>query len=91
MHAVRQRIDGCRSLERRRDLRTLRGRSPHVCAVRLFDTSAPFECLKPVPARVSPKDVRNTCSLYEPRTTVERETKSSGPPSARKAFDDLFK
>ena len=43
--------------------------------------------------RVSPKDVRNTCTFYEPRTTVERETKSSssGTPSARKAFDDLFK
>jgi hypothetical protein len=43
-------------------------------------------------ARVSPKNVRNMCALYSPRTTVERETKSSAAtPSARKAFDDLFK
>jgi hypothetical protein len=56
-----------------------------------FDTGAAFECQKPVPARVSPKDARNTCELFEPRTTVERETKSTAPTSARKAFDDLFK
>jgi hypothetical protein len=56
-----------------------------------FDTSAPFECSRPVPARITPKDARNTCDLFEPRTTVERETKSTAPTSARKAFDDLFK
>jgi hypothetical protein len=47
------------------------------------------------PRAVSPKDARNTCPLYEPRTTVERETTSTTSPtgtnSARKAFDDLFK
>jgi len=69
----------------------------HACAqCANFDSSAAFECQKPVPARISPKDALNTCALYEPRTTVERETKSSGPsggsgPSARQAFDDLFK
>ena len=71
------------------------GTDLHTCAQCVhFDTSAPFECQKPVPARISPKDIRNTCALYEPRTTVERETKSAtagGAPSARKAFDDLFK
>jgi hypothetical protein len=41
--------------------------------------------------RISPKDVKNTCAEYEPKTTVERETKSTAPTSARKAFDDLFK
>jgi hypothetical protein len=46
-----------------------------------------------VRVRISPKDARNTCPEFEPRTTVERETKqsSSGPSGARKAFDDLFK
>jgi hypothetical protein len=44
-----------------------------------------------VPARVSPKDARNACASFEPRTTIERETKSAAPTSARKAFDDLFK
>jgi hypothetical protein len=70
------------------------GADLHACAQCVhFDTSAPFECQKPVPARVSPKDARNTCTFYEPRTTVERETTSSvgQTTSARKAFDDLFK
>ena len=72
------------------------GADLHSCAqCANFDSSAAFECQKQIPARVSPKDARNTCTFYEPRTTVERETKSStsgtGAPSARKAFDDLFK
>ena len=72
------------------------GADLHSCAqCAHFDTSAPFECQKPVPARVSPKDARNACALFEPRTTIERETKSasspSRPSSAKKAFDDLFK
>ncbi len=71
------------------------GSALHACAQCLhFDSSAPFECLKPIPARISPKDARNECAEFEPRTTVERETKSTGPsggPSARQAFDDLFK
>jgi hypothetical protein len=60
-----------------------------------FDTSARWECANPtLTARVSPKDGGNLCSLYSPRTTVERQTGTSAPgsaPSARKAFDDLFK
>jgi hypothetical protein len=68
----------------------------HTCAqCAHFDTSAAFECQKPIRARVSPKDARNECEHFEPRTTVERETKSasspSSPSSAKKAFDDLFK
>jgi len=72
-----------------------------------FDTSVRWECdaNDRIPARVSPKDVRNNCAVMMPRTTVERQTStppsSSGPStknggggsssSARKAFDDLFK
>jgi hypothetical protein len=57
-----------------------------------FDTSARWECTqKTLPARVSPKDERNDCGLFEERTTVERQTGTTGPPSARQAFDDLFK
>ena len=67
----------------------------HTCAQCVhFDTGALFECLQTIPARISPKDTRNDCGLYQPRTTVERETTSSstgGSSSARKAFDDLFK
>jgi hypothetical protein len=68
------------------------GADLHACAqCAHFDTSAAFECQKPIAARVSPKDARNACVVFEPRTTVERETKSVAPTSARKAFDDLFK
>ena len=69
------------------------GADLHTCAQCVnFDTSAPFECQKTIVARISPKDAKNVCSEFEPRTTVERETKTSAAPnSARKAFDDLFK
>jgi len=57
-----------------------------------FDTSARFECSQTaLTARVSPKDARNACALFTPRTTVERQTGTPGPTSARQAFDDLFK
>jgi hypothetical protein len=59
-----------------------------------FDTSAVFECTQALPARVAPKDAKNACALFSPRTTVERQTSTPGPqggPSARQAFDDLFK
>jgi ribosomal protein S27E len=68
------------------------GADLHTCAQCVhFDTSAAFECQQPVPVRVSPKDARNECGLFEPRMTVERETRSAAPTGARKAFDDLFK
>jgi hypothetical protein len=60
-----------------------------------FDTSARWECTEhaQLTARVAPKDERNTCALFAPRTTVERQTSEPGQtaPSARQAFDDLFK
>jgi hypothetical protein len=57
-----------------------------------FDTSARWECTQTaLTARVAPKDERNACAYFQPRTTVERETGTTGPPSARQAFDDLFK
>jgi hypothetical protein len=69
-----------------------------------FDTSARWECTQSdkLPARVAPKDARNDCALYSPRTTVERQTSTpqnrdagnaSGGSSnnAKQAFDDLFK
>ncbi len=68
------------------------GADLHACIqCTSFDTGALFECLRPVPARVSPKDTRNACTFFEVRTTVERETKSAPTTSARQAFDDLFK
>lgn len=57
-----------------------------------FDTSARFECAQTtLAARVSPKDARNDCQWFAARTTIERQTGTQGPPSARQAFDDLFK
>ena len=57
-----------------------------------FDTSARFECSQAaLIARVAPKDARNDCALFTPRTTIERQTRTQGPTSARQAFDDLFK
>jgi len=72
------------------------GSDLHACVQCLhFDPGSRFECMQAIPARISPKDARNTCGLFEPRTTMERETRSasspSGPTSAKKAFDDLFK
>lgn len=75
----------------------------HSCIQCLsFDTSARWECTQnqALSARVSPKDARNTCSVFTARTTVERQTSTpasdggtgTGPGgSARRAFDDLFK
>jgi predicted RNA-binding Zn-ribbon protein involved in translation (DUF1610 family) len=70
-----------------------------------FDTGVRFECTQPIPERIPRKDVKNECTFYEFRTTVEKDTSAAAPvnspsisapaPSssndARKAFDDLFK
>jgi hypothetical protein len=58
-----------------------------------FDTSSRWECSQQaLTARVSPKDERNSCSFFEARTTVERQTGTQvAPNTARQAFDDLFK
>ncbi len=56
-----------------------------------FDTSARFECTRPIPERIAKKDARNNCSFYAPRVTVERETSTSRPLDARAAFENLFK
>ena len=62
------------------------------CQCAYFDGGATFECMQPVPVRVSPKDARNTCTFFSARIKVERETGSAAPVSgAKKAFDDLFK
>jgi len=72
----------------------------HSCAqCTWFDSGSPLECSQPIPSRVTPKDTRNNCKYYEPRVTVERETRSNLPSKkeegkgggARQAFDDLFK
>jgi hypothetical protein len=68
------------------------GADLHSCSqCTTFDPGSRFECMQPVPLRILPKDARNRCALFVPRTVVERETGSAAPSSARKAFDDLFK
>ncbi len=68
------------------------GTDLHACAqCTSFDPGSRFECMQPVTARVSPKNARNSCTLFTPRTTVERETTTPKVDDARKAFDDLFK
>jgi hypothetical protein len=63
----------------------------HACAQCVsFDPGSRFECMQPIAARVTPKNARNTCASFSPRTTVERETTTPKVDSSRKAFDDLF-
>ncbi len=68
------------------------GTDLHACAqCASFDPGSRFECMQAITARISPKNTRNACPLFAPRTTVERETTTPRTDSARKAFDDLFK
>jgi hypothetical protein len=80
----------------------------HCCKqCRFFDSGARFECTQPIPERISPKDAKNSCTFYEFRMTVEKDTAPtsyaqpsasgsapSAPPrsnDARQAFENLFK
>ena len=77
----------------------------HCCKQCLhFDTGARFECTQPIPERIPRKDVKNECTFFEFRVTVEKDTsptsskpaaapaaESARPSDARKAFEDLFK
>ena len=59
-----------------------------------FDPSRRFECMQPVPERVTKKDVRNDCTFYSISVRVEKQTSTglaAQPNDARKAFDALFK
>ena len=68
------------------------GTDLHACAqCGSFDPGSRFECMQPITARVTPKNARNSCTLFAPRSTVERETTTPRVDDARKAFDDLFK
>ena len=68
-----------------------------------FEPSTRFQCLKPIPARIAPKDKANQCALFSVRVTVARDVSAQTPPpvgsdpgprdpsDARSAFDRLFK
>ena len=52
----------------------------HACAqCTSFDPGSRFECMQQIPARITPKNARNTCALFSARTTVERETTRRAP------------
>jgi recombinational DNA repair protein (RecF pathway) len=74
------------------------GADLHTCSnCKNFDTSARWECRvwEQIPARISPKDVRNDCTLMSPRIVKDLAADKAGkietPDDARKAFDALFK
>ena len=69
------------------------GADLHSCAQCVsFDPGSLLECTEPaLTARVTPKNEKNACAFFHPRTVVERETTSPRENSARSAFDDLFK
>ena len=43
-----------------------------------FEPSTRFQCLKPVPVRISVKDQANECTLFKPRLTVARDAAQNG-------------
>lgn len=52
-----------------------------------FEPSTRFQCVKPIPVRIAPKDQANECALFRPRVTVARDSAGApapalqGPPS----------
>ena len=58
-----------------------------------FDPASRFECRQTILERIPKKDLSNTCPVFLLKTSVERETTSSGnrADDARKAFENLFK
>jgi hypothetical protein len=58
-----------------------------------FDPASRFECRQTILERVPKKDVVNTCGVFLLKTSVEKETTSSGNRAndARRAFENLFK
>jgi hypothetical protein len=70
------------------------GTALHSCVqCASFDPGSRFECMQTIPARISPKDGPNRCTLFDPRVQVQRQTSSprQESTSAKDAFDKLFK
>ncbi len=70
------------------------GTALHACGqCRHFDSSAPFQCRKPVPAAIASKVARNDCPVYEPAIQLDLKGRAAPvetPSQARSAFDKLF-
>ncbi|MEZ5333048.1 MAG: hypothetical protein R2991_13585 [Thermoanaerobaculia bacterium] len=68
------------------------GSDLHACTqCAWFDTSARFECRRPVVERIASKAKRNLCELFAPRLVSEhRRDEPAAPDDVRSAFDALF-
>jgi len=88
--------------EKRRDPEEVRfdttcgkcGADLHSCIqCGFFDTSARFECSKPIPARIPDKKKRNQCSFFASAKSFDLtgSRATATPDDARAAFDRLFK
>ncbi len=69
------------------------GEPLHTCTnCASFDTSARFECRKPVKVRVESKSKANDCPYFRPKAVRDLSSRGpSSPDDARAAFDALFK
>ena len=72
------------------------GADMHTCGnCRFFDATTLWECRENIPARVVGKQVRNECTLFQPKIVKDLAADKGKQPmtenDARKAFDALFK
>ncbi len=69
------------------------GEPLHTCTnCAFFDTTARFECRKPVKARIEGKSKANQCPYFRPKAVRDLSSRGpSSPDDARAAFDALFK
>jgi hypothetical protein len=95
-------VFSCRSCgNKRKDFEDLRtdstcekcGANLHSCRqCANFDTSARFECTKPIPVRIADKNAKNACRFYVPVKSFDLDGTRAldSPEDARAAFDRLF-
>lgn len=66
----------------------------HTCGnCRFFDTTTLWECRENIPARVSGKHARNTCTFFQPKVVRDLSPdkgRIQTPDDARSAWDALF-
>jgi len=70
------------------------GASLHACSQCVhFDSSARWECVQKIPARIVSKKAGNTCEFFAPAKTFDLTGSRAvaTPDDARSAFDALFK
>jgi hypothetical protein len=72
------------------------GADLHTCwNCKNFDTSTRWECKAVIPARVAPKDSKNSCTFFQPKVVrdlaADKARMPQTPNDARAAFEALFK